>query len=304
MKYDEFNELIRTKLADICGPEFSVSVYEAIKNNSVIHKGISIRESDNRVAPTIYMDEFYTDYCDGRDIEDIVNEILKVYSENRTGPDIETEKFLDFDWVKDRVFFKLINARENAAMLQDVPSIMFLDLAIVFGVYMGNFRNAFSSVLIKQEHMEMWHTDEKELKKHAFKNTPKILPSAIWTIKDLLNEMGVPTGEISCETPMYILSNKERINGAAVLLYKGILKKFAGNLGSDVFILPSSVHEVILVPVCDVMDPDSLMEMIAEVNDTQVSKEEVLSYTLYRYSREKDAVDMVKSMRGKKVASA
>ncbi|MBO5550420.1 MAG: hypothetical protein J5966_00540 [Lachnospiraceae bacterium] len=304
MKYDDFNELVRARLADICGSEFSVSIYEAMKNNSVIHKGISIKEKDNRIAPTIYMEEFYTDYCDGRDIEDIVNEILRVYSENRTGPDIETERFSDFEWVKDRIFFRLINAHDNAAMLQQVPSFVFLDLALVFGVYMGNFRKAFSSVMIRKEHMEMWHTDEEELRRLAAVNTPRILPSAIWTIKDLLDEMGVPADDISNETPTYILSNKERINGAAVMVYDGVLRKFASNLGTDLFILPSSVHELILVPECSVRDPESLMEMIAEVNDTQVSKEELLSYTLYKYAREKDLVETVKSMRSKKVASA
>ncbi|MBR1523675.1 MAG: hypothetical protein IJ641_04380, partial [Lachnospiraceae bacterium] len=153
-------------------------------------------------------------------------------------------------------------------------------------------------------HVDMWHTDEQEIEKHAFMNTPRILPSAIWTIKDLLDEMGVPTEDISNETPMYILSNKDRINGAGAMMYDGILRKFAGNLGNDIYILPSSIHELILVPECDVMDPDSLMEMIADVNDTQVSREEILSYSLYKYSRERDAVEMVKTLRAKKVASA
>ena len=118
MKYDDFNEMIRNKLSEICGKEFSVSVYEALKNNSVVHKGISIMQNENRVAPTIYMDEFYTDYCDGRDIDDIVNEILRIYSENRIGPAFDTESFRDFEWVKDRIFFKLVNARKNAELLQ------------------------------------------------------------------------------------------------------------------------------------------------------------------------------------------
>ena len=303
MRYDDFNELVRSKLAGICGPEFSVSIYEAMKNNSVMHKGISIKENDKWIAPTIYMDEFYTDYCDGRDIEDIVNEILRIYSENRNGPDVEAERFSDFEWVRDRVFFKLINAHENAAMLQTVPSFGYLDLALVFGVYMGNFRNAFSSVMIRREHMEIWHTDEEELRTLALRNTPRILPSAIWTMKDLLYDMGAPAADIPNEIPMYILSNKERINGAAALIYNGVLKKFADNLGNDLFILPSSVHELILVPECDVRDPDHLTDMIAEVNDTQVSREEILSYSLYRYYRDEDEVRIVRSMKGKKTAA-
>ena len=81
------------------------------------------------------------------------------------------------------------------------------------------------------------------------------------------------------------------------------MKKFADNLGNDLFILPSSVHELILVPECDVRDPDYLTDMIAEVNDTQVSREEILSYSLYRYYRDEDEVRIVRSMKGKKAAA-
>ncbi len=290
MKYDDFNEMIRNKLSEICGKEFSVSVYEALKNNSVVHKGISIMQNENRVAPTIYMDEFYTDYCDGRDIDDIVNEILRIYSENRIGPAFDTESFRDFEWVKDRIFFKLVNARKNAELLQGIPSFTSLDLAMVFGVYMGSYKDSFSSVLIKNEHLEMWHADADDIKACAVKNTPRLLPSAIWTMKDLLDQMGVSTGDIPDSLPMYILSNKDRVNGAGAMFYDGILRKFAGNLGCDLYILPSSVHELILVPISDALSPDHLLEMIEDVNDTQVALEDILSYSLYEYSRDRDEV--------------
>ncbi len=293
MSYDEFNELVRSKLSEICGREFSVSVYEALKNNSVVHKGVSIKENSGSIAPTIYLDEFYTDYCDGRDIEDIINEILRIYSENRIGPDIEAERFTDFVWVKDRIFFKVINASRNTSLLQQAPCSLNLDLAMVFGVYMGNYKNSFSSVLIKNEHLKIWDTDEDEIRKLAMANTPRILPYEIQTMGDLLNEMGVPADETPDGIPMYVLSNTARVNGAGVMFYDGILRKEAENLGSDLYILPSSVHELIIIPKCETMDPAVLKDMIAEVNNTQVSKEEILSYSLYEYKRDKDSISIV-----------
>ena len=300
MKYDDFNELVREKLAGICGSDFSVSVYEALKNNSVVHKGISIKEQDNNVAPTIYMDEFYTDYCDGRDIEDIVNDILRIYSENREGPVFDTSRFSDFEWIKDKVFFKLINAGKNETMLKRSPYCGYLDLAMVFGVYMGNFKGTFSSVMITKEHLDMWQRTPEDIRELAVINTPRILPSAIWTIKDILGEMGEAANSFISGIPMYILSNRERVNGAAVMLYDGILSRISDNLGSDLYIIPSSIHELILVPESEIHSPDELSELIAEVNDTEVSKEEVLSYSLYRYDRERDIVDMVCAA-GKKI---
>ena len=277
MKYDDFNEMVRSRLSEICGTEFSVSVYEALKNNSVVHKGISIKENRNSIAPTIYMDEFYTDYCDGRDIEDIINEIIRIYSENRVGPDVDTARFADFDWVKDRIFYKVINAADNMPLLQQVPHSLELDLALVYGVYMGDFKGSFSSVLIRNEHLKMWHRDESEIRELAMKNTPSLMPCEIWAMKDLLSEMGMPGDDEENTIPMYVLSNKDRVNGAAVMFYEGVLKRAADNLGSDLFILPSSVHELIVVPRCAIMHSEDLSNMIADVNDTQVAREEILS---------------------------
>lgn len=304
MSYDEFNELVRSKLSEICGNEFSVTVYEAVKNNSVSHKGVSIKENTGSIAPTIYLEEFYTDYCDGRDIEDIVNEILRIYSENRLGPGIEAERFSDFEWVKDRVFFKVVNKERNTALLGQVPFSLTLDLAVICGVYMGNYKNSFSSVLIRNEHLKMWHTDESEIRKLAKVNTPHIMPYEVWSMHDLLKSMGMPQGECSPEVPMYVLTNKDRVNGAGVMLYDGLLRKEAENLGSDLYILPSSVHELIVVPKSEGMDPGELRAMISDVNDTQVEKEEILSYSLYEYSLDRDAISIAAPADTKKVASA
>ncbi|MBQ4483060.1 MAG: hypothetical protein II966_07500 [Lachnospiraceae bacterium] len=292
MSYDDFNELVRRKLEDICGKEFSVSVYEALKNNSVVYKGITIREECNNVAPTIYMEEFYTDYCDGKDIEEIVNDILRVYSSTRKGPEFETEKFSDFEWVRERIFFKLVNARQNALMLQNVPSGGFLDLAMVYAVYMGTYRDSFSSVTIRNEHLDMWGVNEEEVKELAVKNTPVLLPSNICSMKEMLDGMGVKADGLTDEIPMYILSNRDRVNGAASMAYEGVVGRFARDLGSDLYILPSSIHELIIVPAGEEMDPRRLVQMIREVNDTQVSREEVLSYSLYQYSREREALEI------------
>ncbi len=304
MSYDDFNEMVRDRLEDICGEEFSISVLEALKNNSVVLKGISIKENECSIAPTIYMDEYYTDFCDGRDMEDIINDILRVYSENRLGPDLETEKFSDFDWVRDRIFFKVVNAEKNAELLKQVPYSRYLDLAFVYGVYMGDYKGSFSSVLIRNEHLSMWKTDENVIRQLAMENTPEILPQGIWTMKEVLGDMGALVSDGEYSLPMYILSNSSRVNGAGAMFYEGVLRSFSERLGSDIYILPSSVHELILVPRDQTMDPVQLKALIAEVNDTQVAGEEILSYSLYEYTRERDVVDMVFPAERKRVVSA
>ena len=315
MKYDEFTELVKNRLADVCGPEFSVGVYEALKNNSVTHKGLCIREQGSNISPTIYMDEFYTDYCDGRDMEDIVNDILRIYSENRLCPDFETERFNDPEWVRERLFYKLINARQNIGLLQQVPSHPVMDLAMVYGVYMGEYRGAFSSVLIRNEHMDMWGMSEKEIRERALENTPKLMPAEICTMGEMLSassiELEIPEEAI----PMYVMTNRMRLNGAATMLYEDMLPDFARSIGTDIYIIPSSVHELILLPDDGRGNPQTFKDMIREVNDTQVDREEILSYSLYRYSTDSGKIGMAAAESGraftadigsspKKVASA
>ena len=304
MSYDDFNELVRSRLSEICGTEFSVSVYEALKNNSVVHKGISIRENDHSIAPTIYMDEFYTDYCDGRDIEDIINEIIRIYSQNRKGPEVEAGNFVDFEWVKDRIFFKTVNAAENASLLAQVPCSLNLDLAIIYCVYMGNFKGSFSSVMIRNEHLKLWGKDMAEINEYAIRNTPAILPCDIRNMKDIVSELGGFEDDGECGVPMFVLSNKDRVNGAAVMFYDGVLKRAADELGGDLYILPSSIHEVIVIPKDAVMDADDLTRMVAEVNDTQVAKEEILSYSLYEYLRESEKLIIASAGVRSKAATA
>lgn len=300
MRFDDFTELVRTRLEEICGPEFSVSVYEALKNNSVTHKGVSIKENGCNISPTIYLDEFYTDYCDGKDIEEIVNDVIRVYSENRLCPDLDVEKFSDYEWVRERIFFKLINAMDNFRLLQQVPHENLMDLAVVYGVYMGDHRGAFSSVLVRNEHMAGWKVSEEEIREEAMKNTPRLLPYQIFTMSEMLEGSGLETGIPENAIRMYVMTNRLRIGGASAMLYEGALRSFARSIGCDLFVIPSSVHELILIPDDGFADAGTLMPMIGEVNDTQLDREEILSYSLYRYDVEKDLMEIAASPENRK----
>ena len=285
MEYYEFIEAVKEKLQDICGDEFVIEAAQTMKNNSVMFRGISIREKDSKIAPTIYLEDLYTDHCDGRDFEEIVNEVLRIYSVSRKGPDFDAGLFSDFSWVRDRIFCKLINCRANAGLLSEVPHYRFLDLAVIYCVLADDNDGTISSITIKNDHLKLWETDEEEIRKCAIRNTPVLLPASIVSIGQILNDMVGADPVYSDSIPMYVLTNKNRSNGATAMLYNDVIGDFADNIHSDLYIIPSSVHELILVPDTDEMDPDVLSGMIAEVNDTQLAPEELLSYSLYRYSR-------------------
>ncbi|MBR5376002.1 MAG: hypothetical protein IK139_01865 [Lachnospiraceae bacterium] len=292
MDFNVFCEKVRDKVRDICGPDFDVSVRDTLKNNSVVLRGIVIMGKDSNVAPSIYLESFYTDFCDGKDLDDIVNEILKVYSNNRTCGDLDVNLFSNYEEVKDRITYKLVNYDSNLEMLSTLPHRRFLDLAVIYLVILGETPQGHATVTIHDEHMEHWQTSEEELWRLACENTPRLAKPQIMSLCEMVSRMmGEEAAEsIPADAGMYVLTNSSRINGASCILYDDVVSGFAGGLGKDLYIIPSSIHEVILMPADAFPDVDRMLEIIKEVNSTQVSQEEILSYRLYRYSRTTDRI--------------
>lgn len=90
---------------------------------------------------------------------------------------------------------------------------------------------------------------------------------------------------------MFVLSNKRKINGASIILYNEPLDELSDKLSDDLLIMPSSIHEVLAIPASS-MDAIDLKQMVREVNDTEVSEQEILGYSVYRYNRETGTIEV------------
>ncbi|MDF2540859.1 MAG: hypothetical protein K0S47_577, partial [Herbinix sp.] len=142
----------------------------------------------------------------------------------------------------------------------------------------------------------------------ALENTMKLFPASIRDMNEIilsmlntgmedmedcqeLKDLNIPTGE---EPRMYVLSNNTGIYGAATLLYPGVLKEFVEKTGYDLFILPSSLHEIILVPVTsNDYRVEDLKSMVSEVNQNNVPREDILSNNVYRFSRKENRIEQL-----------
>lgn len=301
MQFEEFVEDVTRRTEKICGPEFRVSSFRMMKNNSVGHMGLSIMEKGSSISPAIYLDDMYTDFCDGRSIDDIINDVLRIYSQNRDIDDFNVRDFASFEAMRSHIVYRLVSFSQNRELLEKIPHRQFLDLAVIYSVNLGSTKNGNASVTVYNEHMDIWGTDEQTLFGLAAANTPEMLPAQIVSMSEMVCSLAEETGDCDMldsidgdDGAMYILSNKSRFYGASCVLYDGVLEKFAETMGTDLFIIPSSVHEVILVPDRGNIDPAQLTEMISDVNCTQVSPEEILSYDLYRYSCKKRMMNTVR----------
>mgnify|MGYP007033849887 CR=1 FL=1 len=99
--------------------------------------------------------------------------------------------------------------------------------------------------------------------------------------------------DFSSNIPMFVLSNIHKVEGAACILYSSILADFAETINSSFYIIPSSIHEVLLLPSENNTEYAEIKSMIKEINDTQVSVEEILSYSLYFYDRKTGKISML-----------
>jgi hypothetical protein len=178
-----------------------------------------------------------------------------------------------------------------------VPHVEFLDLSIVFQCLVSKEESSTASILIHNAHMKLWNILVEELYRAARENTRRLQEYEIRDMNEIVSEIMLTGGldgfceeedmeELSESTPMYVLTNKCRIEGASCIIYPNLLKDFAFTIGKSFYVIPSSVHEVILVPADDTTEADEIRNMIREINDTQVKVEEILSYSLYYFDKE------------------
>ena len=302
MKIEEFVEKVRSELGKELGDGYRVEPKEVRKNNGVILHGLIVLEQGQNVAPTIYLDTFLEAYESGATFQSILNRLLDICREKASKKAIDMDFFRSFEDVRDRICYRLIGKERNEGLLEEIPYLDFLDLAICFYYAYHSDILGDGTILIYNSHMELWETCIAELFGLAKRNTARLFPWTCASMEEVLREMeGQDAGPEDTavqdaslqEMPLRILSNTRRTHGAACMLYPGVLESLASKEGHDLYILPSSVHEVILLPDIGVPSAEELRKIIKEVNDTQVAPEEVLSYSLYRYRRMDGRVTIV-----------
>lgn len=298
MDIRSFAEKVCMAVSRELGENYQVKLQEVAKNNGVILQGLIILGEKSNISPTIYLNTFLNVYESGVSLTDIVQKILEIYRRESPGKNVDMSFFRDFEGVRDRICYRLVNRNKNRVLLGRVPHIEFLDLCICFYYAYHSKALGEGSILIHNNHMEMWGCSTAELLKLAQENTPRLFPWEIHSVREMVRELIGADGPgredwLEENVPMRILTNKQRVYGAASLLYPGVLPQLAQQAENNFYILPSSVHEVILLEENGWEDVESLRNMICEVNASQVEPEEVLSDNLYYFNRFEGRVRVV-----------
>lgn len=288
LNYEEF-QLELMKALEERYPTAKIVRQSRFKFNG-IKQGIVIEMSGN-IQPIVYPDNLYEGYLKVEDMGLVLDSVELA---------IECEKMNRFknmikDWeqAKEHLYPYIVNLEKNQLCMDCNDYVYKEKLDFAYGVFWELADDdGIACVNITKQMLDMWNVSEEEVFAVAEKNAKYVVKPIKQIIDELLGEE-VSEEEISESEAMYVLTNTTRNRAAAGIFDMDLMKKTAEELESDFFILPSSIHDAILVLEKFAPSEESLRKMVKEVNQTQVKEEEYLSENVYLYSREKKTVDIV-----------
>ena len=308
--YNKFMEELRIQVAEKMGEEYGTEVHQVAKANvGPVDALIVFRRdrTEGTVSPTFYFPPLFHEYSEGRKLEDIAGDIKEVYY-GQAAEMAETVRNLgsirEYESCRHRIYFRLVNTEKNRAFLEDKVHFEVLDLSMVFYILVSEDNGRVGAVPIQKRLSEAWGIPAGEIRKQAEKNTPELFPVKVQPLvsvmEELLDAAGTDEGageilatvesrfwETKKEEP-FILTNISGLNGFSAVLYPEALKNFSDRMGRNLYVLPSSLHEALLIPVGAFTGSQELGEMVREVNMTVLSQEDFLSDSIYYYDREKN----------------
>jgi len=328
MTYMEFVMHMQNEIQRQLGDEAAVDITEVRKNNDICLTGLAIKYQSKNIAPTIYLEQFYLNFQEGSSLEKEVCAFLKIYDESiiEEVPDLSCMN--NYQKAKKILAVKLVNLEKNRKLLEEVPSVSFFNLAAVFYCRIEHAEIGNGTITVRNENLKQWKVTAEQLYLDAMENSKQMLPCVLHTIDEIVEHLMVQESEKKeCEKEnvigkigqgalekqmeeivsnlreqmenenalpdMVILTNNRQTFGASCILYQNALKTCAEILDRNLFILPSSVHEVILIPDRGQHTNESLLEMVREVNRTQVEPEEWLADAVYYYEREAQSLQVM-----------
>lgn len=268
-------EYVNSIVEELARRNIKAEVRDVRKNNGVELTGIVV-STGTMINPTMYVNDFYNN---NTPINEVVRKIESALAECKENQ-IEELNFSDYNWVKDRLIYRVVNLEMNKNLSSDMVTQEFPELNLMkeYRVMIERDGEGTATTSIAKNYLDLWGVTEEEVKAQAEKNIESLEEYSISTIGEVLGDLiGV-----DALIPMYVGTNKAKCYGASII-FSDKIGEFAEKVNDDVVIIPSSVHEIILLPysVYDMDNPLTLM--ITEINESMVSPDERLNNNPYIY---------------------
>jgi len=290
MDYEQFKatfaEDLKSNIQKI-GIEADISEHHIEKLNDS-YDALSVTPKGSSIGVNANLNEIFHAMERGRDYDEVlsgVTESLKSTLEHM--PKLQVSDLTNYEEMKHKLAMEVVSAERNAGMLQNVPHEQMEDIAVVYRLVLDSSKEASSTVLVTNDLMEKFGITHEQLREDAAENAPLIRPAEIKGMVETLNEMqkmqGGPEMEPDPDEILFVAGVPDQNHGAAVIAYPNFFEEAAEKLGGDYFIIPSSIHEVLLVKDTGEMNARDLATMIKEINATEVAPEDVLTDHAYHY---------------------
>ena len=292
MNYQEFKNEVMANIKDYLSEEYrdyDMKV-QTIKKSSCEYEGLMIGPKDRHmsVIPALNLNSAYEQYEEGMRSNEVMDKLADIRM-NASLPGFNKEDMFDDDKIKDRIFPRLINTSANTDYLADKPHKEIEDLSLIYAVRVSEDSQGFAEAVITDDLADMWGVDGQELHDRAMENIAERPP----VFQNIENVLFGETEDLEIEDvdpenyriPYFILTNQQKTKGAVMAVNPKTMDRNTDHLG-DVYVIPSSVDETLIVPKSAVDDVQPLIDMVKQVNANEVRPEDQLSNNVYEYSAE------------------
>ena len=289
MDFKEFvNKLeqdLKDAMADI-SPGATVDVRSVEKLQEGSYTGITISPAGGNVGMNLNANQLFDQMQDGQAYEGVLAVAVSTAERGlHDMPAVDVSELMNYEAAKKYLCFDVVGSDRNADMLEKVPHTDKENISMVYRLQLDSTENGAATVLITNAMMEQFGVTKEQLHADAMENAQEIRPADFRTMAAVMAEMmGMPEEMMAdMAPPMYVATNQDKVQGAAVMFYPDFMDQAAKELGGDIFILPSSVHEVLILPDDGNMNAQELKEMVTSINASEVSPEDRLTDSVYHY---------------------
>jgi hypothetical protein len=296
---NNFTEYIKEHIKEYLPPEYQdavISTNEVTKNNDRTLTGLTILQPGERAAPTVYLEPLAEQVEKGRPLDSVMRQIAEIQITYKDQIPMDISMLEHYETVRPLLSIKMCDPETNREYLKDKPHTPCGELAVFYRIEVAADQEGTASIAVTESLMQSWGITKGQLHKDAVQAESERNPVCFYDMNDVMSEIMFsekPENLFHQEepldigfTPMYVLTNQDKVNGAGVLAHDGVLEKVGVLIGSDFYVLPSSVHEVLIVPDNGTMQLAELENLVREVNATQVAPEDRLSDKVQYYDRE------------------
>ena len=293
MKMERFIELM-VKTVEAAMPNdvkeyATVAVKEVVKSNDEKYHAIILEDSDKSVYPYLYLEDLYKQYEDGKSITELAKYVVEV----NTAPAPYDIKNIDFSFenIKENLILKVVEIARN---LERIENLIYKEtgngFALIPYIVFNKDDSGMAMAAITSNMAKEYGYDTEEVFLAAEKNTFENDEPIMCNIAAMIANMNIPSNLLKTDTStldsnMYILTNESQINGAVNFFIGETQQLIAQIMGENYYMLPSSIHEVMIVPESEAPSVEMMRNIVVDANNSVVDTPEILSNRLFYYDR-------------------